>query len=141
MTIFRASRASLRNSALYSACSGPSPGVFGSRCRVLPNAAWINSRTSHCGAIVRVSASPLRYFILMSWAACYVWDSNPHYRRMASLVRMITSTYHRIEIISDVLVDYIQRGRLRLTLRLRMLLVHSPHRMGQGTGPPWRRLG
>ncbi|KAF8513619.1 P-loop containing nucleoside triphosphate hydrolase protein [Gautieria morchelliformis] len=39
----------------------------------------------------------------------FIWDSNPHYRRMRSLVDIVTDATHRVEIISDGLKDHIQR--------------------------------
>ncbi|KAF8575570.1 P-loop containing nucleoside triphosphate hydrolase protein [Ramaria rubella] len=39
----------------------------------------------------------------------YTWDSNPHYRRMRSLMDIVTTATHRIEVLSDVLINYIQR--------------------------------
>ncbi|KIJ37589.1 hypothetical protein M422DRAFT_33682 [Sphaerobolus stellatus SS14] len=46
-------------------------------------------------------------------STAYVWDSNPHYRRMRSLMQMIKQTAHRVEIITDVLSDYIHQEWLR----------------------------
>jgi len=43
-------------------------------------------------------------------SAAYIWASNPHYLRMRSLVKFVQDAAHRVEIISDVLSDYIQRG-------------------------------
>ena len=56
--------------------------------------------------------------------ATYVWDSNPHYRRMRSLLKIVTESKHRVEVISDVLINYIQRGMF-LSLHILNLFMFS----------------
>lgn len=62
---------------------------------------------------------------LLIFPAAYVWDSNPHYRRMRALVGMVTDSKHRIEIISDGLPNYIHRGMHHLCVCLTFLIFFS----------------
>ena len=83
------------------------------------------SHIVHSGITVCVLYSYYsRYCCLLVAPATYVWDSNPHYRRMRSLLKIVTESKHRVEVISDVLINYIQRGMF-LSLRILNLFMFS----------------
>ena len=86
---------------------------IGSQLSVWENLCLIASHMIHAGAAVRSwSSLNSRVQSLLPIPASYIWDSNPHYRRIRSLVSMVKDSKHRIEIISDVLASYIQRGTI-----------------------------
>ncbi|KAF8513614.1 P-loop containing nucleoside triphosphate hydrolase protein [Gautieria morchelliformis] len=76
--------------------------IFGA-LRSQPGGYWFAVVCLGKSAFVSVSVDSI-------WShTSFFWDSNPHYRRMRSLVDIVTDATHRVEIISDGLKDYIQR--------------------------------
>ncbi|KIJ27976.1 hypothetical protein M422DRAFT_37506 [Sphaerobolus stellatus SS14] len=99
------------------------------------------------GGHILLATCTLRIFILQRRSAydvwtgvCCGWTSNPHYLRMNSLMRMVTSEAHRIEVISDRLATYILREWKQATDLRGDLSSDSPSEISRAHTPIMTRI-